>query len=93
MLHYVKIEKEEYPVIRIKCLENSDEVTIAKQHLLFWNRNDVPISVVILSGELRIYNNFSRKRTKALLYYSSNAKNSDKVLNDLKASRIVTKVV
>ena len=93
MLYYVNIEKEEYPVVGIKCLESSDEATISKQHLLFWNRNDVPISVIILSGELRIYNNFSRKRIKALLYNSSDVQNSDDIINDLRASKIVTKVV
>ena len=58
MLYYVKVEKQEYPIVGIKCMENSDETIIRKQHLLFWNRNDVPISILILSGEIRIYNNF-----------------------------------
>lgn len=59
MLYYVKVEEHEYPIVGIKCLENSDEIIIRKQHLLSWNRNDVPISILVLSGEMRIYYKFS----------------------------------
>ncbi len=93
MLYYVMVEKQEYPIVGIKCLGNSDETIIAKQHLLFWNRNDVPISILVLSGELRIYNNFSLKKTKALLYNSSNAQDNEQVIDDLRAPRLVTKAV
>lgn len=93
MLYYVKVEKQEYPIVGIKCMENSDETIIRKQHLLFWNRNDVPISILILSGEIRIYNNFSLKKTKALLYNSSKTQKNHKIIDDLKASRITTRVV
>lgn len=93
MLYYVKVEEEEYPIVGIKCLDNSDEIIIMKQRLLSWNRNDVPISILVLSGELRIYNNFSLKKSKALLYNSSDTQNTQQIIDDLKASRIATKVV
>lgn len=92
---YVKIEEKEYPVVGIKKLYCSTEEEIAKQHLFYWNRNDVPISILILPGEVRLYNNFSRKKGKALLYKIQDANKmcNCSLLNDLKASKIVTKVV
>lgn len=91
MLYYVRTEEEEYPIVGIKCLEHSNEAIITKQHLLYWNRNDVPLSILVLSGELRIYNNFTR--TKALLYNSNSQQNGECIINDLKASRIATTLV
>ena len=92
---YVEIEEKEYPIVGIKKLYCSTEEEIAKQHLFYWNRNDVPISILILPGEVRLYNNFSCKKGKALLYKIQDANKmcNCSLLNDLKASQIVTKVV
>lgn len=92
-LYYVKIEKNEYPVVGICCMEDADEARIAKQHLLYWNKNDVPISILVLNGEIRIYNNFSRKHPNALLYNSSLANGDKEFIYDLKASRITSNIV
>ncbi|MCM1498759.1 MAG: N-6 DNA methylase [Clostridium sp.] len=92
---YVNVDGKEYPIVGIKRLIFIDEENIAKQHLLYWNRNDVPISILVLPGEIRVYNNFSRKKGKALLYKTqeiSQISNCD-MLKNLKASCIVTKLV
>lgn len=92
--YYVEVEQTEYPIVGIKRMDIIDEDLIIKQHLLYWNHNDVPISVIILPGEYRIYNNFSRKKGKNLLYGSKNSnKNNNILLDDFKASRITTTVV
>ena len=92
---YVDIDGEEYPIVGIKKLYSVSEEEIVRQHLLYWNKNDVPISILILSGEFRIYNNFSSKKGKALLCKKQHIDKNDEsgILNDLKASHLVTKVV
>ncbi len=92
---YVEIEEKEYPIVGIKKLYCTSEEDIARQHLFYWNKNDVPISILVLPGEFRIYNNFSCKKGKALLYkgQDTNKLYSCAMLHDLKASQIVTKVV
>lgn len=45
MLYYVKVEENEYPIVGICCMEDANEEKIAKQHLLYWNKNDIPISI------------------------------------------------
>lgn len=91
----VNIDQKEYPIVGIKKLFFTSEEDIVKQHLFYWNRNDVPISILVLPGEFRIYNNFSCKKRKALLYkaQTTNEINSCNILNNLKASNVVTKVV
>lgn len=92
---YVNVDQKEYPIVGIKKIFSVSEEDIVKQHLVFWNRNDVPISILVLPGEFRIYNNFSRKKGKTLLYRAQTTDeiNSCGMLNDLKASHIVTKIV
>lgn len=91
--YYLEVEETEYPIIGVKQLDSLDEESIIKQHLHYWNRNDVPISILILPGEFRIYNNFSCRRGKALLYDSVEECGIGSLLEDLKASRISTKIV
>lgn len=93
MLYYVKVEENEYPVVGICCMEDATEEKIVKQHLLYWNKNDVPISILVLNGEIRIYNNFSRKNSKSLLYNSSNCNGCNEFIFNLKASKITTNIV
>lgn len=93
MLYYVNVEENEYPVVGIRCMEDANEEEIARQHLLYWNKNDVPISILILNGEIRIYNNFSRKNSKALLYNSSTSDKDNDFIYNFKASKITTSIV
>ena len=93
MLYYVKVEGTEYPIVGICCMEDANEEKIAKQHLLYWNKNDVPISILILDGEIRIYNNFSCKKSKALLYNSRTSDGDVDFIYNLKASKITTNIV
>lgn len=93
MLYYIKVEENEYPIVGISCMEDAKEEKILKQHLLYWNKNDVPISILVLNGEIRIYNNFSRKNSKSLLYNSSNSDGDEKFVYNLKASKITTNIV
>lgn len=57
--YIIEIENNQYTIIGIKIFESSDEELIVKQHLKYWNRNDVPFSILVLPGEIRIYNNFT----------------------------------
>ena len=65
--YYVTINDIQYPVVGIKKIAKVDEDNINSLHLLFWNRNDVPISILIFPGEYRIYNNFTIDSKKKLL--------------------------
>ena len=90
--YFVDTGEGEYPVLGIKCLEISNEVEVARQHLLFWNRNDIPISILVLPGELRVYNNYSRKSTACLLKTDAVQK-AFQLFMDFKPERIATKEV
>ncbi len=92
-IYYANVEQNEYPLVGIKCFENLDETVIIKHHLLYWNRNDIPISVMVFPEEIRVYNNFTQNRKKALLCNSKNEKQYTAMINDLKASKITTKIV
>lgn len=73
----IEIENRSYVIIGIKVLKEKDEEKILEQHLKYWNRNDVPFSILIFSDEIRIYNNFTIGKKKIL--YSSKQK-SNKVI-------------
>lgn len=53
----------------------------------------MPISILVFPNEFRIYNNFSCKNNKILLYSSKKEKINAQLLDELKPSRISTKVV
>lgn len=69
----VKIENKSYTVLGIKVLNNCREQDIIRQHLKYWNRNDVPFSILVLPNEIRIYNNFT-VGTQKLLYKTGSVK-------------------
>lgn len=69
----IEIEGKKYPIIGLKELQNDDEEVIAKQHLRYWNRNDIPFSILILPQEIRVYNNFTIEKGK-LLYRTGERK-------------------
>ncbi|MDD3251739.1 MAG: N-6 DNA methylase [Lachnospiraceae bacterium] len=91
--YYIESEYKEYPFIGIKRIDSIDEDIIVKLHLFYWNRNDVPISILILPGEFRIYNNFSCRKGRSLLYNSTKGDEGSWLLDDLRASRVSTRVV
>jgi len=62
----ITIEENSYTIIGIKILDNIDEERIAKIHLAYWNKNDIPFSILILPNEVRIYNNFSIGKDKII---------------------------
>lgn len=61
-------------IIGIKYINTVDEVVIKRLHRLYWNKNDVPISILVFKDEIRIYNNFNYNDAKALLYSSNGLK-------------------
>ena len=79
------------PIIGIKLIKCNDEREVAKIHLKFWNKNDIPFSIIILPGEIRVYNNFT-VRDRKLLFSSLNLKNALD-FNDLCNSRIISNLV
>ena len=64
--YVIEIESKKYPIIGIKILKNYREEDIIKLHLKYWNRNDIPFSIFVLPGEVRIYNNFTIENGKLL---------------------------
>ncbi len=66
-IFYVEINNIKYPLVGIKKLDEIIEDQIDKLHLKFWNRNDIPISILVFPGEYRIYNNFTINTRKKLL--------------------------
>lgn len=71
----IEIENEKYILLGIKILREHDEQKIVMQHLKYWNRNDVPFSILVLPSEIRIYNNFTIG-TQKLLYKTGSKKDS-----------------
>ena len=71
--YVMEIENKSYTLIGVKVLRNSDEKMISALHLKYWNRNDVPFSILVLPNEIRIYNNFTIG-TKKLLYKTGSKK-------------------
>lgn len=54
-------------IIGIKAFSIVDEDEISKYHRVYWNKNDLPISILIFTDEVRVYNNFVCKREKRSL--------------------------
>lgn len=70
----IEIENKKHALLGIKVLREYNEQKIAMQHLKYWNRNDVPFSILVLPGEIRIYNNFTVGKRK-LLFKTGSKKN------------------
>lgn len=64
--YVIEIESKKYTIVGIKILKSHREEDIIKQHLKYWNRNDIPFSIFVLPGEVRIYNNFTIEEGKLL---------------------------
>lgn len=64
--YVIELESKKYTIVGIKILKNYREEDIIKQHLKYWNRNDIPFSIFVLPGEVRIYNNFTIEDEKLL---------------------------
>ncbi len=91
---FITINNEEYPVVGIKFMDEVEDEEIWKQHIIFWNRNDVPISILVFPYEYRIYNNFSLKKGKVQLFSSNDKKHkSYDLLSKLSSSNITTRLV
>lgn len=73
--YIIEVENKKYTIIGLKIFKNYNEESIVKQHLKYWNRNDVPFSILVLPGEIRIYNNFTIDNNK-LLYKTGDGQES-----------------
>lgn len=73
------IDNIDYNVIGIKYFESYDEKLIKEQHNKYWNKNDIPVSILIINGEIRVYNNYNYNIDKSLLYSSESPKNDFKL--------------
>ncbi len=81
-----------YNLIGIKYFNTIDEKEIHGHHRIYWNSNDMPISILVFKNEIRIYNNFTYDNEKALLYSSNpNSQNKFK-LEDFSSEAIATNV-
>ena len=52
-LFTIKIEQRDYTVVGIKVYNEKDEQLILKNHLKYWNENEVPFSILILPDEIK----------------------------------------
>ncbi len=69
----IEVENEKHTLLGIKVFREYDEQKIVRQHLKYWNRNDVPFSILVLPSEIRIYNNFT-VGARNLLYQTGSKK-------------------
>lgn len=62
-------EGEKSPIIAFKYFdeENSSDAEIDAFHKNLWNFNKVPLSIIVLKDEIRVYNNFSLEEDKKIL--------------------------
>lgn len=86
----IKVDNKDYTVVGIKVFKEKDEEIILKQHLQYWNKNEVPFSILIFPDEVRIYNNFTINKRKKI--YSSKQK-EDSIFNLFTDKNIVTGVL
>lgn len=87
------LEKHGYQlnIIGIKYFDSTNEEIIKNYHRIYWNKNDLPISIIVFRNEIRVYNNFNCNITKALLF-SSNSKNPKFKLEDFGNNSIISNV-
>lgn len=79
-----------YNLIGIKYFDIIDEKEIQSYHRIYWNSNDMPISILVFKNEIRIYNNFTYDSEKALLYSSNTNSKSKFKLKDFSIEAIAT---
>lgn len=86
----IKVDNKDYTIVGIKTFKEKDEKVILKQHLQYWNKNEVPFSILIFPDEVRIYNNFTINKGKRI--YSSKQKDND-IFNLFTEKNIATGVL
>ncbi|MCH3965731.1 MAG: N-6 DNA methylase [Clostridium sp.] len=87
----ISLDGKNYTVLGIKKLNFIDEREIVKNHLKYWNKNDIPFSIIILPNEIRIYNNFAIDESKML--FSSKKNNNIDLLELLSNENIISGLV
>lgn len=65
------IDNKQIPVLCIKKVSVRDEDAVKQQLKIYWNKNDIPISIFIFPNEVRVYNNFQSDAKKSLLFASN----------------------
>ena len=65
------IDNKRIPVLCIKKVPVIDEDAVKQQLKIYWNKNDIPISIFIFPNEVRVYNNFQSDTEKSLLFASN----------------------
>ena len=55
------------PIFGIITLENSDPENIKKIRKFLWNKNDIPLSLIITPTDIILNNNYNIKETKGFL--------------------------
>lgn len=73
-LYCLRTNEISYNIIGIKYFDTIDEIEVKKNHRIYWNKNDVPISIIIFKDEIRVYNNFNYDSNTSLLYSSKGKK-------------------
>lgn len=87
----ITINNESHIIISIKKFDEINEDEIKSIHKIYWNKNDIPISILIFPNEVRVYNNFNYDDSKALLYSSKKNKNLISI-DSLKSENIISGV-
>ena len=55
-------------IIGIKVFNSIDEDEISKYHRIYWNKNDLPVSILVFKDEIRIYNNFVCDKIEGVIF-------------------------
>lgn len=91
-IYDISLNSKSYTILGIKVFDFIDEREIAKIHLKYWNKNDIPFSIIILPNEIRIYNNYSIDKNK-VLFNSKEKKENLNLLELLNNENILSGLV
>lgn len=86
----IEIEGFPRPMIGIVKRDSRDNIEIQKMHIKQWNKNDIPVCIVVFSDEIRIYNNYNYNIEQSLLYSTTDKTNNLIELEDLSNENIIS---
>ena len=87
----ITIDEKSYNMIGIKTFEENKHDEIRKLHKKYWNKNDIPISILILPNQIIVYNNYNYNSDKSILFDSEKKESENLIeLNLLKNENIIS---
>ena len=85
------INDKSYMMIGIKKFEENQKDEIKILHKKYWNKNDIPVSILIFPNEILVYNNYNYNCDKSILYDSEKKESENLIeLQLLKNENIIS---